>query len=387
MCEGSILAKAVEQVVVVIESELGAVPGAELTLVVPTRNERDNIEPLIERLRLVLAGITWEVIFADDDSTDGTIAEVTRLARLDRRVRLLHRIGRRGLASACIEGVQASTARYVAVMDADLQHDETILPRMLAALKTEPVDLVVGSRYVPGGGIGEWNATRANISDIATRLGRLVLKAEIADPMSGFFMMRREIFDDAVRGLSAMGFKILVDLVASSPTPLRIKELPYQFRARVAGESKLDTQVAWEFLMLLADKMVGHIVPIRFVLFSIVGVIGLIAHLVVLWLALNVAQAGFPIAQGLATGIAMIGNFTLNNLFTYSDRRLRGWRFVRGLVSFAVICGVGAAANIGVASFLFDSQHSSWWFAGVAGAAMSSVWNYAVSSVITWKRR
>jgi dolichol-phosphate mannosyltransferase len=377
----------VEHAAVAADRHPGIVPGVELTLVVPTRNERDNIVPLVGRLSNVLAGIAWEVIFADDDSTDGTIAEVTRLARRDRRVRLLHRIGRRGLASACIEGVQASTARYVAIMDADLQHDETILPQMLAVLKDEPIDLVVGSRYVSGGGVGEWNATRANISDVATRLGRLVLKAEIADPMSGFFMMRREVFDDAVRKLSAMGFKILVDLLASSPVALRIKELPYQFRARVAGESKLDTQVAWEFLLLLADKLVGHIVPIRFMLFSIVGVIGLGAHLAVLWLALNVAQLDFPIAQGIATGVAMIGNFTLNNLFTYSDRRLRGWRFLQGLLSFSVICGVGAAANIGVASFLFDSQHSSWWFAGVAGAAMSSVWNYAVSSVITWKRR
>ncbi|MGB8842206.1 MAG: glycosyltransferase family 2 protein [Aliidongia sp.] len=381
------MTSAVEHATPVADRYSGVMPGVELTLVVPTRNERDNIAPLVGRLDTVLAGTAWEVIFADDDSTDGTIAEVTRLARLDRRVRLLHRIGRRGLASACIEGVQASTARYVGIMDADLQHDETILPQMLAVLKDEPIDLVVGSRYVSGGGVGEWNATRANISDVATRLGRLVLKAEIADPMSGFFMMRREVFDDAVRKLSAMGFKILVDLLASSPVALRIKELPYQFRARVAGESKLDTQVAWEFLLLLADKLVGHIVPIRFILFSIVGVIGLGAHLAVLWLALNMVQLDFPIAQGIATGVAMIGNFTLNNLFTYSDRRLRGWRFLQGLASFSVICGVGAAANIGVASFLFDSQHSSWWFAGVAGAAMSSVWNYAVSSVITWKRR
>jgi dolichol-phosphate mannosyltransferase len=365
----------------------GTFPGAELTLVVPTRNECLNIEPLVERLRVVLAGVAWEVIFADDDSTDGTIAEVTRLARLDRRVRLLHRIGRRGLASACIEGVQASAAPFIGIMDADLQHDEALLPQMLAVLKDEDIDLVVGSRYVSGGGVGEWNATRANISDIATRLGRLVLKADVADPMSGFFMMRRDAFDGAVRNLSAMGFKILVDLLASSPTPLRIKELPYQFRPRVAGESKLDTLVAWEFLMLLADKLVGHIVPIRFILFSAVGVIGLGAHLVVLWLALNLAHLDFSIGQGLATGTAMVGNFTLNNLFTYSDRRLRGWHFLQGLVSFTLICSVGAAANIGVASYLFGSQHSSWWFAGVAGAAMSSVWNYAVSSVVTWKRR
>jgi dolichol-phosphate mannosyltransferase len=363
------------------------VPGPELTVVVPTRNERENIAPLVDRLREVLAGIEWEAIFVDDDSTDGTIEEVRRVARRDRRVRLLHRIGRRGLASACIEGMQASTAQYVAVMDADLQHDEALLPQMLATLKAEAADLVVGSRYIAGGGIEGWDAKRANISDIATRLGRLVLRVQIADPMSGFFMMPRETFDRAVRSLSALGFKILVDLLASSPVPLKIKELPYQFRPRVAGESKLDTQVAWEYIMLLADKLVGHIIPVRFVLFSLVGVIGLAAHLLVLGLTLNLVGLPFAVSQAIATATAMVGNFTLNNLFTYSDRRLVGWGFVRGLVSFSLICGVGAVANVGIASFLFGTEDASWWFAGIAGAAMSSVWNYAVSSVVTWKRR
>jgi dolichol-phosphate mannosyltransferase len=380
----AILAEVAEKLVTTVPAESA---GAELSLIVPTRNERDNIELLVERLRQVLVGINWEVIFADDDSTDGTIPEVRRLARADRRVRLLHRIGRRGLASACIEAVQASAAPYIGIMDADLQHDEALLPRMLAVLKSEPVDLVVGSRYVEGGGVGDWDSTRANISSLATRLGRLVLRSEIADPMSGFFMMTRASFDGAVRNLSAMGFKILVDLLASAPAPLRIRELPYQFRPRVAGESKLDSQVAWEFLLLLADKLVGHLVPIRFLLFSMVGAIGLGAHLIVLWLALNAAALDFGVSQALATGTAMVGNFTLNNFFTYSDRRLTGWRFLKGLVSFVVICSVGAVANIGVASFLFDQQNSSWWFAGIVGAAMSSVWNYAVSSVVTWKRR
>jgi len=372
---------------VAAEASEAAEAGAELTIIVPTRNERDNIGPLVDRLRIVLAGVAWEVVFADDDSTDGTIDEIRRVARADRRVRLLHRIGRRGLSSACIEGVQASAAPYIGIMDADMQHDEALLPHMLTVLKDEPIDLVVGSRYVAGGGVGDWDTTRANISGVATRLGRLVLKSDVADPMSGFFMMRRDAFDGAVRRLSAMGFKILVDLLASSPRPLRVRELPYVFRPRVAGESKLDSQVAWEFLMLLADKMVGHIIPIRFALFSIVGLIGLGAHLVVLWLALNPLHLGFAVSQALATGTAMVGNFTLNNLFTYRDRRLRGWRFLQGLLSFALICGVGAAANVGIASFLFGSEHSSWWFAGIAGAAMSSVWNYAVSSVVTWKRR
>ena len=362
-------------------------PGPELTLVIPTMNERDNVAALVERLDRVLAGIAWEAIFVDDDSTDGTRDEVRRLSLQDGRLRCLHRIGRRGLSSACIEGIQASLSPYVAVMDGDLQHDEALLPAMLACLKDEPVELVVGSRYIDGGGVGNWDKRRAGISGLATRLGRLVLKVQIADPMSGFFMIRREAFDRAVRTMSAVGFKILVDLLASSSRPVELKELPYQFRARHAGESKLDAFVAWEYLVLLADKILGPYVPVRFVLFSIVGGIGVVAHLTILGLSLNVAHLSFAVSQGLAAGLAMVGNFALNNFLTYSDRRLKGWDFLRGLITFALVCGVGYAGNVGVAKYLFDSHSSSWWLAGIAGAAIGSVWNYAVSSVVTWKRK
>jgi dolichol-phosphate mannosyltransferase len=362
-------------------------PAPELTLVIPTMNERGNIAPLIERLDRVLAGIRWEAIFVDDDSVDGTRDEIRRVSLSDGRVRCLHRIGRRGLSSACIEGIQASQSPYVAVMDADLQHDEALLPDMFACLTTEPYDLVVGSRYVDGGGVGDWDQRRANMSGLATRLGRLVLKTEIADPMSGFFMVRRDGFDRAVRNLSAVGFKILVDLLASSPTPLRLKELPYEFRLRHSGESKLDAFVVWEYLVLLADKLIGPYIPVRFVLFSIVGGIGVVAHLTILWLALNFGHLSFAVSQGTAAALAMLGNYTLNNFLTYSDRRLKGLDFWKGLVSFALVCGVGYAGNVGVAKYLFDSASSSWWLAGIAGAAIGSVWNYAVSSVVTWKRK
>jgi dolichol-phosphate mannosyltransferase len=358
----------------------------ELSIIIPTLNERGNVQPMIERLGRALAGIGWEAIFVDDDSTDGTREEVRRLAATDRRIRLLHRIGRRGLASACIEGALATTAPFMAVIDADLQHDETLLLRMLATLRAEPLDLVVGSRYVEGGGIGEWSEGRAGASRLATRLSRLICKADIADPMSGFFMIRRDAFEAAVRRLSAVGFKILLDLFASAPAPLRFKELPYRFGQRQHGSSKLDTLVAWEYLMLIADKLIGHMVPVRFVLFAAVGGIGLFVHLAALWLGLRFAGFEFTLAQSVATATAMVGNFTLNNLFTYADRRLRGFAFLRGLVTFSLVCGLGAVANVGVARVIFGQQES-WWIAGVAGAIVGSVWNYAVTSVVTWQKK
>jgi len=362
-----------------------ATPGPTLSVVAPTRNERDNVVPLYNALEAALAEIDWEVIFVDDDSNDGTPDAVQWLARHDRRVRLIRRIGRRGLSSACVEGIQASTSPFVAVIDADLQHDEKLLPRMLETLTREPLDIVIGSRYVEHGGIGNWSGARARLSALATRVGRRVVRAPVADPMSGFFMLRREAFATSVRNLSSLGFKILIDLLASSPRPLRAKELPYEFRTRHAGESKLDALVSWEYLMLLADKLCGRIVPVRFISFSIVGGIGVLAHLAMLWTSLSLLRLPFAASQAIATGAAMAGNFALNNVLTYRDRRLKGWGFARGLVSFCLVCSIGALANVSIATLLFDRERALWWVAGLAGAAMSAVFNYAVSSLVTWR--
>lgn len=359
---------------------------AELAVIVPTLNERANIAPLIELLDTALAGCDWEVMFVDDDSSDGTSEEVRRIARSNPRVRCLQRIGRRGLSTACIEGFLATAAPYVAVMDADLQHDESLLPSMLETLRGGAYDLVVGSRHVPGGSIGDWSAGRANISDFAARLSRIICKAEIADPMSGFFMVRRELFETTVRRLSGQGFKILLDLLASAQQQVRLKELPYVFRPRRHGNSKLDTLVAWEFMMLLADKLIGHIVPVRFALFALIGGFGLIVHLAILRLGLTALALDFAQAQTAAAVVAMTSNFFMNNLFTYRDQRLKGWRLLRGLLSFYVICSVGVVANVGIGNYLFAANHA-WWVAGIAGIIVGSVWNYAVSSVFTWKQK
>ena len=358
----------------------------DLSIIVPTLNERDNIRPLIAEIDKALPGIRWEIIFVDDDSRDGTANLIREIARDDPRVRCLQRIGRRGLSTACIEGVLASAAPFVAVTDADLQHDERLLPDMLLTLRTEPYDLVIGSRYIGDAGTFSWSKRRRQISDLATRLSRLICKADIIDPMSGFFMMRREAFEGAMRRLSGQGFKILLDLLASSPSPILFKELHYVFRPRLHGTSKLDSLVAWEFGMLIADKLVGHIVPVRFALFAAIGGIGLCVQLAVLWLALRLSSVDFAVAQSVAVFVAIASNFTLNNLFTYRDQRLRGWRLWRGLATFYVISSIGAVANVDVAAYVFH-QRPVWWLAGIAGAMIGSVWNYAVSAVFTWKRR
>jgi dolichol-phosphate mannosyltransferase len=369
-----------------VASMAGQAQAPELTLVVPTINEKDNVEPLLAAVTPALQGINWEMIFVDDDSADGTSEVVRTIARKNPRVRCVQRIGRRGLSSACIEGVLASAAPYIAVIDADLQHDERLLPRMLEILRNEPCDVVVGSRYVAGGGVGEWAAHRVGMSNFATRLSRIVCKSNIADPMSGFFMMRRPTFNRAVHNLSGQGFKILLDLLASSPEGVRVRELPYEFRQRRFGNSKLDTLVVWEFGVLIADKLIGHVFPVRFALFALIGILGLGVHLIVLRSAMAISAIDFTAAQAMATFVAMTSNFFLNNLFTYRDQRLSGSALIRGLFSFYAICSVGALGNVGIATYIFAADHL-WWVAGIAGAFVGSVWNYAVSSVFTWGRR
>ena len=358
--------------------------GIELSVIIPTFNEVANVGEVVRRLESLLHGIAWEAIFVDDDSPDGTAAEVRRIGRSNPRVRCLQRIGRRGLSSACIEGFLASSASYLAVMDGDLQHDEALLVPMIETLRHEPVDIVVGSRYVGGGGIGDWDRKRARMSEFATRLSRLVLHADVGDPMSGFFMIRREAMERAVRNLSGIGFKILLDLFASSPEPLRFRELPYEFRERQAGETKLDTQVMLDYLMLLADKLIGHVVPVRFFLFTLVGGVGVAVHLLTLTLVYEALGLSFVTAQAAATLVAMTSNFLLNNYTTYRDRQLKGWGLGRGFLSFCLACSVGAVANVGIAAYLF-SNSTEWLLSALAGVVVGAVWNYAVTAVYTWK--
>jgi dolichol-phosphate mannosyltransferase len=359
--------------------------GYELTLVIPTFKEEANIVPLVTKLDAALKGVRWEVIFVDDDSTDGTAATVSRVAQGDPRVRVLQRIGRRGLSTACIEGALASSAEFIAIMDADLQHDETVLPQMLEHVRSGGADIAVGTRYAGGGSIGEWDESRAKMSRLATWLSHKVTGVDLSDPMSGFFLMRREGFNAVVRDLSGLGFKILLDVLASSKGKLRVAEQPYEFRTRLAGESKLDTSALWDFLLLLIDKRFGKYVPARFVSFAIIGGAGVFVHLAAVTVLYQGMGQSFAWSQAIAATLAMVFNYSLNNVLTYRDRRRKGFRWWTGLITFIAICSIGAAANVGVANYLFV-QHTNWVVSAVAGILLGAVWNYAVSSVYTWRK-
>jgi dolichol-phosphate mannosyltransferase len=362
----------------------GAAP--ELSVVVPTLNEGANVVLLVERLRNALAGCRWEALFVDDNSPDGTAALVRTIGETDGRVRCIRRIGRRGLAGACLEGMLASQARFVAVMDADLQHDETLLVAMLTRLRAGDADLAVASRYSEGGSADSLSAHRARMSRWSTRLAQFFLGVDLSDPMSGFFMIRRAAFEALAPRLSSQGFKILLDIVATARGGLRIVELPFVFRERLHGESKLDTRIALDFAALVLAKLTGDAVSFRFLLFCLVGLTGVGIHMAVLQFVIATLGLWFNAAQTVATIGAIAWNFVLNNMFTYRDQRLAGWQFLTGLVRFQIICAVGAVSNVGIASVIYDYD-KDWWMAGLGGALMGAVWNYVVSAAFVWRQR
>jgi dolichol-phosphate mannosyltransferase len=365
----------------------------ELAVVLPTLNERGNLRPLVERLDKALKGIAWEAIFVDDNSADGTSDEARAIALEDSRVRSIQRIGRRGLASAAIEGMCSTAAPIVAVMDADHQHDPALLPGMLAAVQSGEYDLAYASRFCEGASTEDWNRPdRVKASGLANALARKVTGVTLTDPMSGYFMLRSDVLRANANRLSGVGFKILLDILATVEQPMRVKEVPLNFAKRAEGESKLDRTVVFEFLVGLYDKWLGRIIPTRFALFGTIGAMGVVVHMAVLALVLAMfggsfkghLVSAFEIGQTLAALVAMSFNFVLNNALTYADKRLTGLvPLLRGWLKFGLTCSVGLLANVGVAAVLVRFGFHEF-AAAIAGIVIGSVWNFALSSKFVW---
>lgn len=365
---------------------VGAGNRVDLAVVLPTFNERDNVPLILAELTQHLQGLRWEAIFVDDDSSDGTADVITACAMETPNVRLLHRVGRRGLASACIEGMMATHASIIAVMDADLQHDTAILPQMLQRLRRESLDVVVATRNSGGGSMGEFKRGRVMLSRCGQKISQSICRCELSDPMSGYFLLRREFLLEVVRDLQGEGFKILVDLLASSRRPVRVGEVGYTFAARRHGESKLDIVVGIEYLFMVVNKLLGNALPPRMAVYLLVGGCGLVVHLITLLTLMRMHHMHFVEAQFFATTLAMVANFFANNRITFRDRQLKGARLLPGLAKFVLACSFGAWANVVLSRALLQSN-VEWYLAGLSGIVLGSVWNLSVSSVFTWPAR
>ena len=362
-----------------------AVAPRTFAIVVPTYNERNNVRHVVESVRAALGDEAWELLFVDDDSPDGTWQEVQRWAAEDARVRRLRRVGRRGLASACIEGAMASAAPYVAIMDADGQHDAALLPAMLARARASDCDVVVAAREQDAGREAFRSPLRRWLTRAGNAIGRMLAREATSDPLSGFFVARRAVFEQRVGELYGHGFKLLLDLL-SAGQPLRVESIATSLRPRREGASKLSFTVALDYALLVAYRLTGHLVSPRFVMYCVVGLLGVGVHLAVLQLVFSLGGGHFLPAQAAATLTAMTTNYFLNNVLTFRDRILRGAALWAGLVHFYVACSLGAVVGIAVGDLLF-SLALPVWAAGAGGALASAVWNFTLNNAFTWRER
>ncbi|MEL6663747.1 MAG: glycosyltransferase family 2 protein [Pseudomonadota bacterium] len=363
----------------------------KLTVVVPTFNESKNVGEMVRRLDETLANIPWEIIFVDDASPDGTADVVRSMAREDRRVRLISRHNRRGLASAVVEGALAASADVVAVMDGDLQHDESVLPGMYYKVRDGEADVVSASRFLTEDGAdGLSSQTRVAISNNGIKLSNWVFNLDMTDPLTGFFVVRRDVVRRALPDLSELGFKVLMDIIISAQPRPKVAEVPFKFRERQHGESKLDNRVMYEFFLFFIEKKISSILPLpaRFLSFAFINSIGILVHLAVLFpMMMILGEGSFINAQIVATLVAMGFNYTVNNMVTYSDRKLKGGKFYAGFFIFAALCSVGILGNVGVANVLHrDYPTLSVFVPAIAGALITVVWNYVATAAFVWGR-
>jgi dolichol-phosphate mannosyltransferase len=361
-----------------------------ISIVFPTYNESKNLPLLLPAVAKAMAGKDYEVIIVDDNSPDETWKVAREIGEQDPHVRVLRRVGRRGLSSAVIEGFLAARGQTLVVADADGQHDLSLVPRLAEAAEQNG-GMAIGSRYTEGGSVGQWDERRHALSRLATRMALRLCKVQATDPMSGFFALRRSVFEEALPRLNPKGFKILLDLLVHVPSTTPVAELPFTFGLRTHGESKLSRRVQIEFLEYLYDVTAGRFVPLTFVQYGIVGTMGVVVNLAVYYLA----EAAFPpIAEPRVLGLtlpflagveaAILFNFLLNNALTFSHVRLRGMRAVLGFVGFTVLCLLGAIANYAVASYLYR-QGASQVLAISIGAFLGMLWNYTMGLQFIWK--
>jgi dolichol-phosphate mannosyltransferase len=369
----------------------------DLSLIICTLNEGAAIRGVIEEISDTLRGISHEIIVVDDNSADNTADEVMAVAAQRPNVRMHVRVGERGLSSAAIKGWDIAHGRYLGVMDGDGQHDPHAIRALAEMIMQGDKDLVCVSRY-----LGTTETGLSGIRDLgskaATYATGLVLKVPLSDPMSGCFLMTRDYYLSARPKLTGIGFKILLDIAASAPKKPRFGEVKAALRQRQGGQSKLDLRVVADLGALLIEKATKGVLPARFVLFAGVGVTGVFVYAAVLIAChyLLKSSHGAPIyryqyrlddiiSYSLAIWISMTWNFFLNNILTFRDKRLKGWRVFQALLGFYVACSLGALLSLALSMFMKDHLHIHWLVAGVSAALISSIWNYYGAKLLSWR--
>jgi dolichol-phosphate mannosyltransferase len=354
-----------------------------LSVIIPTYNERDNIIPLVERIHQALSGHEYRLLFVDDDSHDGT-AELARSLSSKYPVSVIVRQDKKGLASAVVDGLKHTGGETVAVMDADLQHPPEVMPAMLEAMNNG-ADIAIGSRYITGGGCQGWGLIRRIISRTAIFLAHLLLPStrNVKDPMSGFFMFRRQSVADA--DLKPFGYKILLEILVLGNLYHAV-EVPYIFRTRSHGESKLSSRQQIEYLRHIYSLMRRTGETWRIIKFCLVGISGIFVNEGLLWILAQLAGLPLVIASPISIECSIISNFTLNNFFTFHDRRSLALKStLYRLLKFNLVSLGGLAINLGVLLFFTHVIGVYYLVANLFGIVVAFIWNYILSTWWTWR--
>ncbi len=357
-----------------------------LSIVLPTYNEAENLPVICDRIARTLTFTDYEIIVADDNSPDMTWEIGIKIAKDSGNIRVLRRMLRRGLSAACIDAVQAAMGKFIVVMDADLQHDESLIEQLLQALK-DGADVALASRFATGASAhGLLSPFRKFLSLFGIRVASLVLGRELSDPLTGFFAIRRDVFLRLLPRLSDSGFKILFDLLYVDRS-LKVAELGFHFAPRLNGYSKLTASIIWQFVAYLGEKFTFGLVPARLVSFLAVGLSGVLFHFLTLLSYRHfISSEVFWHGQLFATLVAFLTNFMLNNALTFRDKQLRGYRYFLGLAVFAATSSVGILGNISVSGYLNSVGSQGLALSALAGILVDSIWKFVVAERVIWKR-
>lgn len=381
--------------------------GCTVSVILPTYNEVENVTILVDSLHEVLVDLDYEIIIVDDNSPDRTWAVAGELATNHPRVRSIRRIGDRGLSSAVISGMHLAQGRVLAVMDADLQHDESALVDLINPILDGEADIVVGSREVDGGSYGDFSQWRRAVSWTGKQLAERLLRTGVSDPMSGYFAVSSDRFHDVEDRVNPRGFKILLEFLARGDQP-RVCEIGYEFRDRQRGATKMSRSVAGSYLLALLDLVFGRVVSATFTAYALVGILGVVVRVLAgsLFSALLPATGlalpiGFSLDAGLlAFEVSALTNYVLNNRFTFARNARVGRRFFTGLIPFHVIAGYGLVLQVGITTMIGTAQPSvlgqqnvgafilnqALWIQ-LVGIAAATTGNFIGNRSITWRPR
>ncbi len=359
----------------------------QLSVVLPTYNERDNILPILRKILSLGGDFDLEILVIDDNSTDGTPELVKEISMNERRIRLIRRLGRSGLASAIKEGILDSSSNLIAIMDSDGQHEPIAILNAVRKLTDEGLDLVSGSRFLGNSEIYGLSQARTDGSSIANNFARFSLPkahGHLTDYMSGFLVMNLNSCMPFIYKVDVNGFKFLYELLAVSKGKLKIKEIPLKFQPRNYGSSKLDLAIFWDFLISLLHTFSLRLIPRRAISFGLVGATGVLVQLISTHILMTSIRLDFVEALPISVVIAATSNYIINNALTFRAQRLKRWKLIRGLLKFLLVASLPVIANVGLATTFYSMIANNAIWAQLSGIFVVFIWNYAASSRFVW---